>query len=106
MANKQSTADKLPSLTADRWVGVDDAEFMSVRSGAMNEIARASRAIAAIGRILHNSIGDEDDEGCSLDNWTKQNLAGAVECLSDFIYDFVEDANFTAGELERLTRKS
>jgi hypothetical protein len=96
--------DKHPSLTEDRWVGVDDTEFMSVRSGAMNEIARASRAIAAIGRILHNSIGDDGDgvKDASLDNWTKQNLAGAVECLSDFIYDFVEDANSTACEMKRL----
>lgn len=95
--------DKRPSLTEDRWVGVDDAEFMPVKSGAMNKIARASRAIAAISRILHNSIADDDDERTSLDNWTKQNLAGAVECLSDFIYDFVEEANYKAGEIRRLT---
>ncbi|WP_025986312.1 hypothetical protein [Burkholderia pseudomallei] len=89
--------DKRPSLTEDRWVGTNEPEFIRVRSGAINEIARASRAIAAIGRILHNSIGDDDPgESASLDNWTKQNLAGAVECLSDYIYDFVEDSNFTA----------
>ncbi|RQR94544.1 hypothetical protein DIE04_19000 [Burkholderia sp. Bp8994] len=99
--------DKRPSLTADRWVAVDEPEFIRVRTGTINEIARASRAIAAIGRILHNSISDDDDgiEIASLDNWTKQNLAGAVECLSDFIYDFVEDAGYTGRAEAHGTRE-
>ena len=95
--------DKRPSLTADRWMTGDEPEFIKVRSGAIAEISRASRAIYSIGRILHNSIGDDfTGESASMDNWTKQNLAGAVECLADYIYDFVEDINATADRLEQL----
>lgn len=93
--------DKRPALTADRWVCEDEPEFIPVRSGAIADIARASRSIAAIGRILHNAVGDDDNETSSLDNWTKQNLAGAVECLSEYIYDFVEDIGFTASQIRR-----
>src|SRR5689334_16853266 len=96
--------DKRPSLTEDRWVADGEPEFVQVRSGAINEIARASRGIAGIGRILHNSIGDDFDgvSRSSVDNLTKQNLAGAVECLTDYIYDIVEDINATAARLAEL----
>jgi hypothetical protein len=100
--------DKRPSLTEDRWVSENEPEFIQVRSGAINEIARASRGIAAIGRILHNSIGDDLDGVCSssLDNLTKQNLAGAIECLTDYIYDFVEDINATGARIAQLNPES
>jgi len=67
-------------------------------------MARASRAIAAIGRILHNAIDDDEDNmaGRMLDNWTKQNLAGAIECLSDVIYDHIETETFNAAEANRV----
>ena len=97
---------KRPPLTADRWRSENEPEFMEVRSGAVAEITRASRAMGAIGRILHNSIGDDDDSKVvenSLDNLTKQNLAGAIECLSDYIYDIIEDMNITSA---RLTSES
>ena len=90
-----------PSLSADRWAFVNGPEHMPVRSHSIGQIARASRAITSIGRILHNSIGDDmDGERCSgLDDLTKQNLAGAIECLADFIYDLTENMTVSSGEL-------
>jgi hypothetical protein len=82
-----------PSLSADRWAMADEAEFTQFRSACISDIQRASCSIAAIGRLLHNAIGDDVDGVCrsTLDNWTKQNLAGAIECLGDFIMSRVED---------------
>lgn len=91
-----------PSLSADRWVRDDEPEFIRIRSHALADISRASRALATIGRILHNAIGDDSDGAIlsSISNWDKQNLAGAVECLSDLIYGHIENETFDAGQRE------
>jgi hypothetical protein len=84
-----------PSLSADRWSAGDEPEFIHFRSAYIADIQRALRSISAIGRVLHNSIGDDMDGVCrsTLDNLTKQELAGAVECLGDFIFGRVEDGS-------------
>ncbi|MFM0732352.1 hypothetical protein PQQ52_17845 [Paraburkholderia sediminicola] len=91
-----------PSLSADRWMMDDSPEFTRIRNGALADIQRASRAIATIGRILHNAIGDDDDGQIrsSISNHDKQNLAGAVECLSDLIYDHTENQVFEMPETD------
>lgn len=85
-----------PNLSADRWMTDDGPEFVRIRNAAIADIQRASRALATIGRILHNAIGDDDDGliRSSISNWDKQNLAGAVECLSDLVYESIEDHVF------------
>ena len=97
-----------PSLSMDRWMADDSPEFMSIRTHALADIQRASRALASIGRILHNAIGDDDDGliRSSISNFDKQNLAGAVECLADLIYECIEDQTFEAAQLEKLERES
>ncbi|WNC88822.1 hypothetical protein RI103_14055 [Paraburkholderia sp. FT54] len=86
----------------------DGPEFMRIRNAALADISRASRALATIGRILHNSIGDDcDGEICSsISNYDNQNLAGAVECLSDLIYWHIENESFDAGQVENPKRET
>lgn len=93
-----------PSLSAYRWMRDDEPEFARIRSAALADIQRASRALATRGRILHNSIGDDCDGTIhsSINNYDKQNLAGAVECLSDLIYVRIEDDAFTVAQIENL----
>jgi hypothetical protein len=97
-----------PSLSADRWMMDDSPEFMRIRTHALADIQRASRALATIGRILHNSIGDDDDGviRSSISNFDKQNLAGAVECLSDLIYERIEDQTVEAAQMEKMEQES
>lgn len=82
---------------------------MTNRSSPVSEAlhlptSSASRALATRGRILHNSIGDDCDGTIhsSINNYDKQNLAGAVECLSDLIYVRIEDDAFTVAQIENL----
>jgi hypothetical protein len=91
-----------PSLSADRWMMDDVPEFERIRSAAVADIQRASRALATIGRILHNAIGDDGDGviRSSISNHDKQNLAGAVECLSDLIYSHLEEHVFCEDRTE------
>jgi hypothetical protein len=97
-----------PNLSADRWMMDDGEEFIRIRTAALADISRASRAIATIGRILHNAIGDDEDGliRSSISNLDKQNLAGAVECLSDLIYERIEDQTFEAAQIGKLERES
>ncbi|WP_433693255.1 hypothetical protein [Paraburkholderia phenoliruptrix] len=105
----KSTIDKGPlPLTADRWRSDEEPEFSRVRSAALADINRASRGIASIARILHNSIGDDIDgvTRSTIDNFTKQNLAGAVECMSDFIYSLLEEEAATQSMIDGLRKGS
>lgn len=91
-----------PSLTADRWMRDDEAEFTRIRSQAVADLQRSSRGIASIARLLHNSLGDDMDGVCrsSIDDYTKQNLAGAVECIADFMHGILEEETFDAAQAE------
>ncbi|MFL9918821.1 hypothetical protein PQR75_26255 [Paraburkholderia fungorum] len=97
-----------PSLSADRWMRDDEPEFSRIRSKAIADIQRASRALFSIGRILHNAIGDDCDGQVrsSISNYDKQNLMGAVECLSDLIYERIEDENFSSAQIESLEMRA
>jgi hypothetical protein len=97
-----------PSLSADRWMMDGEPEFVRIRTSALADISRASRAIATIGRILHNAIGDDCDGEVrsAIGNHDKQNLAGAVECLTDLIYYHIENETFTTVQIERLEREA
>ncbi|MFB9123315.1 hypothetical protein E2553_00140 [Paraburkholderia dipogonis] len=100
---------ELPHLSADRWMPAADApEFTRIRTSAMADLSRASRGIKSIARILHNSIGDGTDEmvSASIDELDKQNLAGAIECLADFIYENIESETFNEAEIERMKREA
>jgi hypothetical protein len=97
-----------PSLTEDRWMPVDESEeFSRIRNAALADLNRASRGIASVARILHNSLGDDLDDECrsGIDDFTKQNLAGAVECLSDFIYHILENESFGAHQIKKLEQE-
>lgn len=89
-----------PSLTADRWMRDDEPEFTRIRSQAIGDLQRASRGIATIARILHNSLGDDMGGVCrsGIDDFSKQNLVGAVECITDFIYGILEEETFDAAK--------
>lgn len=86
-------------LTADRWMLDDAPEFERFNSQRLAGIQRAPHAITAIGRLLHNSIGDDmcDVSKISIDDWTKQNLAGTIECLADFINYQIKEGTPFAG---------
>jgi len=90
-----------PSLTADRWMRDDGPEFSRIRSQAIGDLQRASRGIASIARILHNSLGDDMGGVCrsGIHDFSKQNLAGAVECISDFMYQILEDEVYSATQI-------
>lgn len=91
-----------PSLTADRWMRDDEPEFMRIRSRAVGDLQRASIGISSIARLLHNSIGDDMGGVCrsGIDDCTKQNLVGAVECITDFMYGILEEETFGAAQGE------
>lgn len=92
------------SLSADRWASENAPEFMRVRTAALANIARATTGIHAIARLLHNLIGDADDGVAVdfIDHFTKQRLAGAIECLSDFIYDIFESESFSSDQIRAI----
>jgi hypothetical protein len=82
----------------------DEQEFTRIRSQALADLQRASRGIASIARILHNSLGDDIGNDCNsgIDDFSKQNLAGAVECMSDFMYQIIEDECLTLAQIETM----
>jgi hypothetical protein len=95
---------KRPSLSVDRWMPPGEVpEFTRIRTSAMADLYRASRSITTISRILHNSIGDgmNDMVGATIDDFDKQSLCGAVECLGDFIYGILEEEAFDSAQAKQ-----
>ena len=87
-------------LTTDGWLLVDAEEHATVRSQQIADVQRAVSAITAIGRLLHNSLGEPDATGAQpLGIGIELGLADAVICLGDYAYDRIEDMGQTAGSI-------
>jgi hypothetical protein len=97
-----------PSLTADRWMTENGPEFSRIGSQAIGDLQRISRGIFTIGRLLHNSIGDDSYEKTSgsISDLDKQNLAGAIESLADYVYAILEDETFSAAQFEKTRNEA
>jgi len=95
-----SHAPERSPLSEDRWTTGNEPEFMEVRSQFVADLLRSTSAIKAVGRILHNSLAGPNG-GNEIDQWHQQNLAGAIECLSDFMYERLEEMNARADRLRR-----
>jgi hypothetical protein len=98
-----------PHLSADRWMpAAESPEFTCIRTRSVADLYRASRGIKSIARLLHNSIGDGMDELVRpvIDTFDMQSLAGAVECIADFIYETLEDEAFREHQIEEMRREA
>jgi len=92
-------------LTRDGWTSDDESEHAMVRSMEIADITRASIAARTLARILHNSLSEPAATGSdSLGEGVNCDLADAIYCLNDYIFERTNEMREVAEHFEEHKR--
>lgn len=94
------------ALMKDWWINDAAAELSTIHSFHIAEVSRASSAITAIARLVHNSLGEPDMSGAEpLGRSTCESLLDGLEIIGRYVGDLTDQMRQTSAMLDKFQRE-